>query len=402
MNVEPNNFSVRPVIRIFSAILIIAFGWSMTLVGSQGTQLVMSSDKSILATKSFLIKNSPSKTDSTSSLTANTLNSVQTSTTSAGYAPTAPSIPSTNPTEITSNISSSSSLTIVIGGDAMFDRGVRRNAQKYGYDSLFSSSTSQLFKQADIVAVNLEGPITSSPSKTLLLNGSITKELSFTFNPKTADALANIGIDAVSLANNHTDNFGTAGLAETKKLLTKSNIQYFGDPRNASSTEIIITKNGITVALVGYHGFQPGFDRVLQSVKRLSDLGYFVIVMPHWGNEYSTSSSSFMRSQARSLVAAGASAIVGMHPHVVLEHSYMGNVPVFYSLGNLIFDQYFSPEVMTGNVVELKISKNTRDATDISDQNNSHTLTKIDRINIYQTSTANKRSVTLDTTPMDF
>lgn len=267
------------------------------------------------------------------------------------------------------------------------DRAVRNLGQKLGYDSLFAE-IKPLFDSADLVAVNLEGPITSNPSKTLV-NGHTTNSLTFTFDPTSTKALSNAGIKLVSLANNHADNFGLAGIAETKKWLAKSNIVWFGDYRNASSSEAVVTKNNISVAFVGYHAFQPGFEKVLASVRELSGKGYFVIVMPHWGVEYATSSTPEMRVQARLLVASGARAILGSHPHVVMEHVEMGDIPVFYSLGNLLFDQYFSAGVMTGNIVELNLSKKNG-------------ATKLDKVKIYETSTASHRTVTINMQPMDF
>ena len=118
-------------------------------------------------------------------------------------------------TEHTNNIPShiqatSSELTILIGGDIMLDRSIRRQGDKHGYDSLFTDLI-PLFKQSDIIVANLEGPITSSSSKTLLANGSTSKSFAFTFATSTGELLARIGISFVSLANNHTDNFGIEG-----------------------------------------------------------------------------------------------------------------------------------------------------------------------------------------------
>ncbi|MFA6554028.1 MAG: CapA family protein [Candidatus Paceibacterota bacterium] len=364
-NEEPKSIDKA---KIFYTILVVVFGWGSLWVGLQGFKA-----SNMPASVSVAIQNITSSNQQPISVSSE--------------------IPDTSKqsesTPITTKTPSTSSLTIMIGGDIMMDRGVRRLGQQYGYDSLFASTTVQLFKQADIVVANLEGPITSNPSKTLLPNGKISKELTFTFEPKVTETLTKTGITLLSLANNHTDNFGLSGLEETKKWLSKSGLQWFGDSRNASSTEAVITKNDITVAFVGYHAFQPGFDRILDDVKRLSDHGYFVIVMPHWGTEYSTSSSPMMRSQARSLVSVGASAIIGGHPHVTLEHSFMGDVPVFYSIGNLLFDQYFSPEVMKGNIVELRLTKKLGKFT-------------IEQIKIYETSTASRRNVTVNSGPMDF
>ena len=179
--------------------------------------------------------------------------------------------------------------------------------------------------------------------------------MSFTFAPKSAKALADAGITAVSLANNHTANFGVKGVNDTKKNLGDANVQWFGTPWNASSTELVIERNGMKIAFVGYHDFAPGFDRILDDVKRLSAEGDFVIVMPHWGIEYYPHPTAKMREQAREFVAAGAKAVIGAHPHVISENETIAGVPIYYSLGNLLFDQYFSDDVMNGELVELNV-----------------------------------------------
>jgi len=248
----------------------------------------------------------------------------------------------------------SPSTTILIGGDIMLDRKIRSIGRKNGYDYIFAS-LGPLFRSADIVVVNLEGPITKNVSKTLLLNGATTKDLTFTFATATAKALSNAGITAVNLANNHTDNFGSQGVADTKQWLKNSNVKWFGSPWNASSTEFVIEKNGMKIGFVGYHAFQSGIDRVINQIRNLSSQGIFVIVMPHWGDEYSTKPTEKMREQARSFINAGAKAVIGAHPHVIMENETIAGVPVYYSIGNLIFDQYFSPEVMKGKIISLEL-----------------------------------------------
>ncbi len=256
-------------------------------------------------------------------------------------------------------VQSPQSLRIIMVGDIMFDRHIRAVGEAEGYDSLFAS-TSPLFKQADIVVANLEGPVTSNQSKTLLLGGRIAHGLAFTFSTSTPAALVRAGVSLVSLANNHTDNFGRDGFTETEATLDTAGLSHFGDPWNDAGTEKVISKNGITVAFVGYHAFGGGagaFDRVLRDVKRLSDAGDFVVVMPHWGEEYVSTTSPELRTKAQALADAGAGAIVGSHSHVVGEQEWMGNVPVIYSLGNFIFDQYFSKKVMSGEIVDITLRK---------------------------------------------
>lgn len=370
---EDDNYSITPS-HFFASALVVAFVWGSLWVGNFSVGIIKDSNSveinpfsqmanSSLFSSKILITNS--STSTTSSLSTST------------SLPTDSVLPDSN-----------QFLTILIGGDIMLDRGVRLTGQKYGYDSLFATVT-PLFKQADIVVANLEGPITSNKSKTVLANGKTGKELVFTFDPKSTQAIASSGISVLSLANNHTSNFGNSGLIETKKWLKQYGLQWFGDPNNATSSELIVSKNGIDIAFVGYHAFSKGFDGVVEQVKRLSDQGNFVIVMPHWGEEYVSSPSPLLRSQARTLVSAGAKAIVGAHPHVVLERSWMGDVPVMYSLGNLLFDQHFSPEVMKGNILELKLVKNLDKVS-------------IEKVRLYETSIASRRGIDVNMQPVDF
>ena len=80
------------------------------------------------------------------------------------------------------------------------------------------------------------------------------------------------------------------------------------------------------------------------------------VVYIHWGNEYEVVHSEEQERMAKSFVSAGADLIVGHHPHVIQDIQLIDGVPVFYSLGNFIFDQYFSKEVTTGLMVELHFS----------------------------------------------
>ena len=267
-------------------------------------------------------------------------------------------------------VPATSTITILIGGDIMLDRGNRALGEKYGYDSLFAG-VDPLFHIADIAIANLEGSITAYPSKTYFSNGLFGKELIFTFATSTTLALKNAGLTTVSLANNHSDNFGRDGINQTHSWLESAGVEWFGDPSNigpvgtsslvlssaaTSSTVDIICRKGICIAFVGYNEFESGYSRILTDVRRLSSEGYPVIVMAHWGDEYATTSPDRVKEKARELVAAGAFAVIGSHPHVIEDREWIGGVPVIYSLGNLVFDQYFSPQVMTGNMAELTVS----------------------------------------------
>jgi poly-gamma-glutamate synthesis protein (capsule biosynthesis protein) len=270
----------------------------------------------------------------------------------------------------------------------MLDRNVRKIGQSVGYESLFAG-ISPLLQSADVVAANLEGPITSNASLTLLPDGHTTKTLTFTASPATASVLKKSGIDLVSLSNNHSNDFGPSGLNETKSYLKQAGVQWFGSPTNSGSTEAELTVKGIKIAFVGYEQFSAGIEHILADVSRLSAAGDYVIVVAHWGVEYSATSTAAQRMTARRLVAAGAQAVIDSHPHQVEDKVYMGGVPVFYSVGNLLFDQYFSPETMRGNVVELVLSK-------------SDAGTKLDDVKVFTTSTASHAGISVVGQPQEF
>lgn len=276
-------------------------------------------------------------------------------------------------------------ITVMIGGDVMLDRGVRALGQKYGYDPLFAE-VGPLFGSADIAVVNLEGPITSNASKTLV-NGKTTGDFAFTFDPSTSPVLKRAHVSAVSLANNHADNFGSLGVLQTEGYLADADVGCFGTPWNASNTEWATTTDSLTIAFLGYHEFQNGFKNVEADVKRLKAEGDFVIVMPHWGVEYASASDADMHAKAHELASDGADAVIGAHPHVVEDHEWIGHVPVFYSLGNLVFDQYFSGAVMKGNIVALHIAKTDAGAG-------------LRSIDVYETSTALRKTVTVSAQPI--
>jgi poly-gamma-glutamate synthesis protein (capsule biosynthesis protein) len=108
--------------------------------------------------------------------------------------------------------------------------------------------------------------------------------------------------------------------------------------------------------------------------------------MPHWGVEYQAHPTADQKEKARELVAAGAKAIIGAHPHVIEDHEWIGQVPVFYSLGNFLFDQYFSAETMKGQVVELNLQKTDHGPV-------------LDSVDIYEASTASHKPVSMEKAP---
>jgi gamma-polyglutamate biosynthesis protein CapA len=237
-------------------------------------------------------------------------------------------------------------------GDMMFDRSVRSLMKEKGNDYPFRG-TKEFLNDFDAVIANLEGPITTYD--TVAVPGG--ERLQFTFPKEVAQELANHNIRTVSLANNHTLNFGAAGLSQTHDFLNDAKVQFFGSPSNNNYIATIKEINGLKIGLVGYHDFAHGLEQVLRATKGVRSQVDFVIVLPHWGDEYQTKPNERQQKIARQFIDAGADMVIGAHPHVrQIMETYKGR-KIFYSLGNFIFDQWFSKEVKCGQGIALDISK---------------------------------------------
>jgi len=374
--------------KVLAALAVVFFAWGSLWSGTHALQLVrqnsLNANNDIGTRAASAVNSLPVAVNSSSKRIANDSGLSKTANDSTPGL-TGPNI--SNSTSFKETVDVAGTVKILFGGDVMLDRGVRKLGEENGYASLFADLV-PLFKEEDLVVANLEGTITDNPSKTLLWNGAMSKELTFTFDPKTAPVLAEAGFSAFSLANNHSDNFGRSGVAETRKYLEAAGLKWFGDPGNLSGTESVVTIKGLKIALVGYNSFDSGLANILSDIRRLSAEGDFVIVMPHWGEEYQAATDG-ERDMARQLIAAGAKAIIGSHPHVVQDQTFIGDVPVFYSLGNLLFDQYFSPQVMSGELVELDLVPSASGP-------------RLSDIKIRRTSTASRQGVQLVGSVMDF
>ncbi len=241
----------------------------------------------------------------------------------------------------------------------MFDRGVGAQAKRYGFDYIFGSST-DIIKKHDLTVANLEGPITDFKSKLILNNGKAIPGFQFTFSSSTANALYRSGIDIVSLANNHTDNFGQAGINQTREYLSKNNINFFGSPKNTLETLATTTcVKDICIGLIGWHEFSYKNDinvslKIKEFKKQKLD---YIIVYPHWGIEYKMNPNKKQKDLAHKWLDEGADMIIGSHPHVVQSIEKYKDKYIFYSLGNFIFDQYFSFNTTHGIGVSLNLNK---------------------------------------------
>ncbi len=245
--------------------------------------------------------------------------------------------------------------TVMFGGDAMFDRTMRTVFENVGGDYLFSC-IADVLAEPDAVVLNLEGPVTTYDSVSLGTRVGDQHNTHFTFPPQTAALLKRHNVSIVNLGNNHIADFGRDGVAQTKQFLTEAGVAYFG----TSDTRVLRKDiNGVPLSFVGYNEFEiPSVEKriIYDIVRAESDAGRIVVVYTHWGDEY-VGVPERVRVLAHELVDAGADLVVGSHPHIVQDYEAYGGGYIYYSLGNFVFDQYFSDEVRNGLLLEVKFTE---------------------------------------------
>lgn len=249
-------------------------------------------------------------------------------------------------------------VTLAFGGDILFDPNysvmVRIQQRENGiYDSISPELLDEM-KNADILMLNNEFPYSD--------RGTPTPEKQFTFRakPESVTMLADMGVDIVSLGNNHAYDYGEAGLLDTLDILKEAGMPYVGAGRNLeeAAAPVYFLINDIKIAYVSatqierldkpdtkgatdtsagvFRCFNPeGLLKIVEEAKENSD---FVVVFIHWGTENTEELDWLQLDQAPKIVQAGADLIIGAHPHCLQPIQYIDGVPVVYSLGNFLFN----------------------------------------------------------------
>jgi len=257
---------------------------------------------------------------------------------------------------------------LIFVGDIMMDRGVEAKLKQnpsYSYDDLFNFTPR--LKTADIAFGNLEGPAS-------LVGYDLGNLYSFRMEPKALEALATAGFDVLSFANNHVGDWGRAAFEDTvvRARALGMGVAGAGLSTLEAREPIIVERHGIRFGYIAFSDVGPewltgpdGQPAMLSTanpliktiIERAARQVDHLIVSYHFGEEYEKSPNRRQRDLARRAINAGASIVVGHHPHVVQEvERYKGGV-IAYSLGNFIFDQSFSKETMQGLALEVIASK---------------------------------------------
>lgn len=240
---------------------------------------------------------------------------------------------------------------ILFFGDMMLDRTVSKRMSEYGASYPFVH-IKNLLEANDIVGANLEGVFTKNNS----IAEKNNKILRFTFKPGLVAELKELGFTIVSQANNHTNDFGREGSDESFLNLSQYNIKHFGNYFNDEQISEVVTKNGRKISFIGFNEFAyNNYENVLREITIRKNDTDFVIVVPHWGDEYQVVANTKQRTLAREFIDAGADMVIGAHPHVVQDIDIYKDKLIFYSLGNFVFDQDFSKETTEGLGVGLSL-----------------------------------------------
>lgn len=233
-------------------------------------------------------------------------------------------------------------IEILLAGDIMLGRSVMAKILELNDTMYPFKEVAEKLKMADLVFVNLENPITRDCKPHL---GGFT----FCTTPEIADGLTFAGVDIVTLANNHTLNYGRKGIEETKEILGEKKVKWVGD----GNLEVFTLKG----TEFGFLGFDLTVKDLssenLELIKKSDSEVDVLIVAVHWGVEYTREPTKLQRNQAREIVKAGADVIAGHHPHWVQISETIEGKPVYYSLGNFVFDQMWSEETKKGMAVSL-------------------------------------------------
>ncbi|MEY4440718.1 MAG: hypothetical protein RLY49_344 [Candidatus Parcubacteria bacterium] len=238
-------------------------------------------------------------------------------------------------------------VSLLFVGDIMLDRTIRKDGEQYGYANLFSCLKEE-FSKHDAVIGNLEGTITNFNSVSRDASYQAPESFRFTFDIEAVRALKDLGLSTVSLANNHIRDFGDEGIRQTVENASTINLGIFGDPRKNISQRFLIQKIGdTTFAFIPYNQFFGTKEQTFEDLKNTQSISDVQIIFAHWGDEYVPTRAD-IKELGKSFVSNGADLVIGAHPHVIQEHEVYKGVPIYYSLGNFIFDQYFQEDVQNG------------------------------------------------------
>lgn len=269
-----------------------------------------------------------------------------------------------------------SSLLIAAVGDVLLHTTLQQEAKQRGFESLWSNAI-PFIKAADIAYANLEGPMAQG------MKGDSDSVYSgfpnFNYNPSLAHALKTSGFNIVSTANNHILDRFAAGIDKTLAALDNAGLAHVGTHKRGSNQSwlYILHKNNFKIAFIActemtndnkdrenqiLHCYKKDHKKwILTTIANIKHQVDAVIVLPHWGEEYHHSPNEEQIIFAHQVLEAGATAVIGSHPHVLqplqkyITKDHRETI-IMYSLGNFVSNQS-SPDKRTTIILFLGLTK---------------------------------------------
>jgi len=258
-------------------------------------------------------------------------------------------------------------ITLSFVGDIMLARGVKNVVTKYfngNYSDFLQTPVIQELSKSDILFANLEGPVSDR-------GRNVGSKYSFRFDPIVVPALKSAGFDILSIANNHMGDWTKTAFEDTITHLRENGILFAGGgmTKQEAIQSTIITREETRIGFLAFTDVGPNwlaatntsagillasdpeFETIITQAKEKVDI---LIVSVHGGEEYKPHTDRQERIY-HTAIDTGATLVVGHHPHVSQDYEWYNGGFIAYSLGNFIFDQYFSVETMQGDALTVTI-----------------------------------------------
>ena len=255
-------------------------------------------------------------------------------------------------------------VTLAAVGDVLFARGVGKQIQKHSPDWAFDNVRNTI-KSADLAFCNLECTLTT---------GGVAQRRRFQFkaNPKLAHTLTANGFDVVSLANNHTLDYGREALIDTIHAVRNAKLVAVGAGENrADALQLqIVKKNGLKIGFLAYNDMPTdgvvrlpnrptiagvNIDELPAQITAARDKCDVLVVSFHWGVEYMKRPTERQQQIAHICIDNGADLILGHHPHVLQSIETYKGKPIIYSMGGFLWDaKIFDADKSAIYMVELR------------------------------------------------
>lgn len=257
-------------------------------------------------------------------------------------------------------------VTIAAAGDLALAWRVDSAMRQHGYDPF--REVRATLSGADLAFANVECVMSEAPD---VHTQASEGQPIIRAHPSSARAVANAGIDVVSVANNHAFDLGARGALDTQRALRDAGVAPVGGGRAEDAWEPVVREvRGVRVGILAFAqqvNHPPGRgarvawldSRAIEAVRALDARVDVVLVSLHWGHEFVEEPTAGQVAMAHQLIDAGADAIIGHHPHVLQSVELYHDRPIVYSLGNFVFGHQPSPRDLSA-ILELSVQRGPR------------------------------------------